>query len=81
LLVEEGELGLIDPFLQTQALLAKLMVRCLAPGEEPWKSLLRYKIEQGRPLEDAKWHRAHTWLLFSKGLKRENHSSLVTAKY
>jgi len=27
----------------------------------------------GFMLEDPKWHRDHTWLLFSKGLKQENH--------
>ena len=67
----------MDPMLQTQALLAKLVVRGLSPGNEPWKKLLRYKIDIGRPLGDAKWHESPTWLFFSKGIKNNNHSPLM----
>jgi len=75
----EGGLGLIDPFVQTQALLAKLVVRSLTPGGDPWKVLMRHRIDQGRPLADSKWHRSPAWLLFSRGIKDENHSPLVKA--
>ncbi len=41
----KGGLGIIDPKTQSEALLAKLLVRGLAPGGEPWKELLRNKID------------------------------------
>jgi hypothetical protein len=36
----QGGLGIIDPKAQLEALLAKLMVRGLAPGGEPWKEII-----------------------------------------
>jgi len=41
----KGGLGIIDPKTQSEALLAKLLVRGLAPRGEPWKELLRNKID------------------------------------
>jgi ABC-type Fe3+ transport system substrate-binding protein len=42
----QGGLGIIDPKAQSEALLAKLLVRDLAPGDEPWKDLLRHTANQ-----------------------------------
>jgi len=39
----QGGLGIIDPKTQSEALLAKLLIRGLAPGGEPWKELMRHK--------------------------------------
>ncbi|MCO5581971.1 hypothetical protein L7F22_035860 [Adiantum nelumboides] len=36
----QGGLGIIDPEMQSRALLTKLIVRGLFPGNEPWKMLL-----------------------------------------
>ena len=36
---QKGGLGLIDPFMQSKALLSKHFVRSLLPGEELWKKL------------------------------------------
>jgi hypothetical protein len=44
--ISQGGLGIIDPKTQSEALLAKLLVRGLAPGGEPWKELLRHKANQ-----------------------------------
>jgi hypothetical protein len=44
----QGGLGIIDPKIQSEALLAKLFVKGLAPGGEPWKELLRHKANQVR---------------------------------
>jgi hypothetical protein len=44
----KGGLGIIDPKTQSEALLAKLLIRGLAPGGEPWKELLRHKADQVR---------------------------------
>jgi len=43
-----GGLGIIDPKTQSEALLAKLFIRGLAPGGEPWKEFLRHKANQVR---------------------------------
>jgi hypothetical protein len=44
--ISQGGLGIIDPKTQSEALLAKLLIRGLAPGGEPWKELLRHKANQ-----------------------------------
>jgi hypothetical protein len=44
----QGGLGIIDPKSQSEALLAKILVRSLAPGGEPWKELIRHKADQVR---------------------------------
>jgi hypothetical protein len=44
----QGGLGIIDPKVQSEALLAKLFIRGLAPGGEPWKELLRHRFNQVR---------------------------------
>jgi len=64
---------------EARPLLAKLVVRGLSPEMEPWKKLLQHKICIGRPLGDAKWQASDCWLFYNKGLKRENHSPLVTS--
>ncbi len=55
--------GIIDPKTQFEALLAKLLVRGLAPGEEPWKKLVRHRADQtslpvhgkGPDIPDINW--------------------------
>jgi hypothetical protein len=44
----QGGLGIIDPKAQSKALLAKLLIRGLSPGGEPWKKLIRHKADQIR---------------------------------
>jgi hypothetical protein len=44
----QGGLGIIDPKVQSEALLAKLFIRGLTPGGEPWKELLRHRANQVR---------------------------------
>jgi hypothetical protein len=44
----QGGLGIIDPKAQSEALLAKLLIRGLAPGGEPWKELIWHKADQIR---------------------------------
>jgi hypothetical protein len=48
ILITQGGLGIIDPKAQSEALLAKLLTKGLAPGGEPWKELLRHKVDQTR---------------------------------
>ncbi len=59
----QGGLGIIDPKSQSEALLAKLLIRGLAPGGEPWKELIRRYADQvrlpirgkGPPTPDINW--------------------------
>jgi hypothetical protein len=68
--ISQGGLGIIDPKTQSEALLAKLLVRGLAPGGEPWKELLRHKANQtklpvhgmGPTTQDINWLFAATKL-------------------
>jgi hypothetical protein len=39
-------LGIINPKAQSEVLLAKLLVRGFALGGEPWKEILRHRIDQ-----------------------------------
>ena len=38
--LDQGGLGIVDPLQQSKALMAKLVIRGLLPGSEPWKQLL-----------------------------------------
>jgi len=66
----QGGLGIIDPKTQLEALLAKLLIKGLAPGGEPWKELLRHKANQirlpvhglGPNTQDINWMFAATKL-------------------
>jgi hypothetical protein len=40
----QGGLGIIDLKIESEALLAKLLIRGLAPGGEPWKKLIRHNF-------------------------------------
>ncbi len=61
--MSSGGLGIIDPKAQFEALLAKLLVRGLAPGREPWKESLRHRADQvhlpvhnkGPNISDINW--------------------------
>jgi hypothetical protein len=44
----QGGLGIIDPKVQSEALLAKLFIKGLTLGGEPWKELLRHRANQVR---------------------------------
>jgi hypothetical protein len=44
--LSQGGLGVTDPKSQSEALLAKLLVRGLAPGGEPWKELVWHNAGQ-----------------------------------
>ncbi len=44
----QGGLGVTDPKAQSEALLAKLFIRGLAPGGEPWKEFVRHNADKMR---------------------------------
>ena len=52
----KGGLGLIDPFMQSKALLVKHVVRCLLPGQELWKKLWMCHLYKFKPSIGGQWH-------------------------
>ena len=57
----KGGLGLIDPLMQSRALLAKMVVRCLLPGKGCWKVLLRNRLQAGTPKYGRPWPDSLNW--------------------
>jgi hypothetical protein len=59
----QGGLGIIDPKAQSEALLAKLLIRGLTLEGEPWKEIIRSKVDQiklpvhsmGPDIKDVNW--------------------------
>jgi len=45
----EGRIKIIDPIAQTQALLAKFMIRGLQEGSRAWRALLQHRVNTIRP--------------------------------
>ncbi len=68
----QGGLGVIDPKSQSEALLAKLLVRGLAPGGEPWKELVWYNAGLTKLPHHGKDPSTpdFNWLLAAPKLKR-----------
>ncbi|KAH7290355.1 hypothetical protein KP509_30G044200 [Ceratopteris richardii] len=62
-----GGLGIIHPVEQSKALLAKLVVRSLLPGEEGWKKLLRNRMTLCAPIVGRPWQGNIRWI-FNKEL-------------
>jgi hypothetical protein len=79
-----GGLGVTDPKSQSEALLAKLFIKGLAPGGEPWKELVQHKADQTRlPVHGKGPSNVDlNWLLAAPKLKRLQNSmwgSIVSA--
>lgn len=52
----EGRLGVIDPMAKAKALQTQWLLRSLTPGEEPWKPLVRFRLEQAAMTSGADKH-------------------------
>ncbi|MCO5581462.1 hypothetical protein L7F22_035347 [Adiantum nelumboides] len=57
----QGGLGIIDPEMQSRALLTKLIVRGLFPSNEPWKMLLQSDLDTVTPTYGVR--DGHIWTL------------------
>jgi hypothetical protein len=68
----QGGFGVTDPKVQLEALLAKLFIRGLAPGGEPWKELVRHNADKTRLPIHGKGSSSPDlhWLLVAPKLKR-----------
>ena len=64
--ISEGGLGLIDPMLQSKALLAKHVVRGFMPGDELWKKLWLSDIRNIKPTLGGQWQDSCRWLFNSE---------------
>jgi hypothetical protein len=68
----QGGLGVTDPKAQSEALLAKLFIRGLAPDGEPWKKFVQHNVDQTRlPVHDKSPSNPDlNWLLAAPKLKK-----------
>lgn len=67
----KGGLKIFDPFSQTRALLAKMVVRALALGLEPWKTLIQHRILKLQLRSDGDWGESAHWLCVAQKVKPE----------
>ena len=58
----EGSLGIIDPELQSQALLGKLVIRGLTPRGQTWKLLLQQGLSTCTPQRGGDWQPSIRWI-------------------
>jgi hypothetical protein len=82
--LSSGNLGIIDPKAQSEALLAKLFLRRLAPRGEPWKDILRHQADwvhlpvhmKGPNIPDK------NWLFVAPSLNKQNaHSGIASLAF
>ena len=64
--IRQGGLGLIDPMLQSKALLAKHVVRGFMPGDELWKKLWFLHNRNMKPTVGGQWQDSCRWLFNSE---------------
>ena len=62
----EGGVGLIDPVVETKALLGKIVVRSVQPLEAPWKILWRRRWKMWLPRQGGSWPSSPFWGLVPK---------------
>jgi hypothetical protein len=60
--VFKGGLGIIGPVDQRKPLLAKLVVRGLLRGDEPWKTMLKQQSYQYAPQQGGPWGNSLCWI-------------------
>ena len=72
----KGGLGLIDPGLQSQALLCKVLVRSLLPGNELWKTLIHNRSILWSPRLGGQWKSHKAWF-FCMDLKLRKSNRLA----
>ena len=60
--VTHGGIKVFDPEAQANALLAKMIIRGLAPGNEPWKALLQHRVRSIQLDRGGTWPKDEWWL-------------------
>ena len=61
--IVRGGVKILDPEWQASALLVKLLIRGLAVGYEPWKTLVRYRVSQTRQSRRGRWPAHANWIM------------------
>ena len=61
----QGGLALIDPLMQSRALLTKFVVKGLLPGTEAWMGMLLNQLMQLSPKTGGKWLPSLKWMFLS----------------
>ena len=60
-----GGLGLIDPLMQSRALLVKFVIRGLLPGSEAWKGMFLKQLMKLSPRTGGVWSPSLKWLFLN----------------
>lgn len=70
----KGGLKIFDPLAQARALMAKMLTRGLAPGSEPWKTLIQHRLRQLQYRRDGDWGSSELWLFTADKVKPQGFS-------
>ena len=65
---EQGGLGIIDPEMQSRALISKCIIRGLFPGNEPWKSFVRHAVLHSTPVRGGEWSPSYRFIFCDAAL-------------
>ena len=68
--IMQGGIKVIDSVAQTQALLAKFMVRGLQEGAGSWRILLQNRVDTLRPVGANNWPAGRNWLMSANKIKK-----------
>jgi hypothetical protein len=66
-----GGVKLLDPITQASSLLAKLLIRGLRPGFEPWKIFLLHRLNNIRLVRYGTWPPSTAWLSTATKIRRQ----------
>ena len=72
--IVRGGVKIMDPQWQASALLVKLLVRGLSVGYEPWKALVRYRVEQTKQSRRGKWPSHANWIMNAHNIVKQGSS-------
>lgn len=65
----KGGLKVFDPRVQAKALLGKLISRALVPGKEPWKTFIKFRIDNLQLRKEGDWGSSGIWLQLAPRVK------------
>ena len=69
--IVRGGVKILDPQWQASALLIKLLVRALSVGYEPWKALVRFRVEQTQQFWRGSWPANSNWIMNARNLVKK----------
>ena len=72
--IVRGGVKILDPQWQASALMVKLLMRGLSVGYEPWKVLVRYRVEQTKQSRRGRWPSHANWIMNSTNIVKQGSS-------